>query len=573
MDAAADAESPPPASAPRWQRPRPIAAYLLLLALVTLVPAFLYAALVLQRNNEAQQEVVQSVVSGTAGSIAHSADRALSSMLTTLRVLSTLPSLQEGDLESFHRRARAALAGSATYMILLDADLRQLINTRVDFGTALGSGSEPASARRALEERAPVVSDVFFGRTAQAWVFNVVLPVTRDDGADQLLILTQNADNLAATLQSQQLPRGWKVALLDPRGAVVAATDPGVPTGEPFFLAAAGDPDGRFARKTVDGRDFQTVVQPLLNADWKVVLWAPQEILRAPFRRSFMLLVVGGLAIAVVAALAAWGLSRRISRAVSQLARDAERLGASEEVEPIASPIREIVTVSAALSEASKLRKATENQIRFLMHEVAHRSKNQLAVIAAIAKQTAKGSDSVAAFEDSFQKRLQGLARSTDLMVMEGAAGVELQALIEAQIEPFRPSEAARVSIDGPRRRLNIHSAQMLGMAVHELATNAAKYGCFAGVAGVLEIDWSEQGGRLRLLWRERGAGTPVEGGRSGFGTMVIERMVGQSLSAEVERRFHADGVEWRFSIPLESLQGGPKDAAERHPELQGMPG
>src|SRR5690606_37405561 len=184
----------------------------------------------------------------------------------------------------------------------------------------------------------------------------------------------------------------------------------------------------------------------------------------------------------------------------------------------------------------------------------------------------AKGSDSVAAFEDSFQKRLQGLARSTDLMVMEGAAGVELQALIEAQIEPFRPSEAARVSIEGPRRRLNIHSAQMLGMAVHELATNAAKYGCFAGVAGILEVSWSEQAGRLRLLWRERGAGKPAESGRSGFGTMVIERMVGQSLRAEVERRFHADGVEWHFSIPLESLQDGPKDAAEQHPLLQGVP-
>jgi two-component sensor histidine kinase len=201
------------------------------------------------------------------------------------------------------------------------------------------------------------------------------------------------------------------------------------------------------------------------------------------------------------------------------------------------------------------------------MREVAHRSKNQLAVIASIAKQTAKSATSMEAFEDAFQKRLQGLARSTDLMVRGNAVGVELNALIETQIEPFRPPDANRVALRGPWRRLSIHGAQMLGMAVHELATNAAKYGAFAEAGGQLDVSWSDAGDRLTLLWRERGVKAVPSEGRSGFGTMVIERMVGRSLDAAIERRVHADGIEWRFEIPHASLDATERDAPERQPE------
>ncbi len=543
-----------------WRRPRPIAVYLVLLTLVTVVPAFLYAALVLDRHNEAQRETVETLVYGTAGSIAQSVDRELSSMLTTLRVLASLPSLHQGDYATFHSRAQRALEGSGNYMILLDENLEQLLNTRVLYGTPLGSTSDPESARRTLETGEPVISGVFYGRTSQKWVFNVELPVDRRFGDDLVLILTRDAEALRETLLSHRFPRGWEVALLDSGGRVLAATDQGSALGERHFLAEQAREEQGFIRARAEREPYLAVAQPSLNADWRVVAWASETVLRQPFRQAFELLLFGGLLIAAAALLSAAWLSRRIGRSVWRLARDAERLGEGRDVEPFAAPITEVETVSQALAEAAKARRAAENEVRFLMREMAHRSKNQLAVISAVAKQSAQGSRSLEDFDRAFQSRLQGLARSTELMVDRAEAGIGLRALVEAQLEPFRPPDAGRVAIEGPACGLSVNAAQMLGMVFHELATNASKYGAFAGSGGRLELAWRVEGDRLRLIWREQGvehagtAGRPGGERSGGFGTMVIERMLGQSLGAEVVRDLHDDGIEWRFAIPLDRL-------------------
>jgi hypothetical protein len=152
------------------------------------------------------------------------------------------------------------------------------------------------------------------------------------------------------------------------------------------------------------------------------------------------MLALGGLAIIAVGIVLAWMLSRRVTGSVKRLTGEARRLGAGEHVEEGDYPISEFATVSQALAQASKDRQAAESEIRFLMREVAHRSKNQLTVVSSIAKQTARHARSFAAFQDSFQKRIQGLARSTDLLIAGGVAGVELRALVEAQIgHPLPP--------------------------------------------------------------------------------------------------------------------------------------
>src|SRR6185503_19639249 len=126
-------------------------------------------------------------------------------------------------------------------------------------------------------------------------------------------------------------------------------------------------------------------------------------------------------------------------------------------------PITEIATVSSALEEASKRRQQAEVEVRFLMRELAHRSKNQMTVIAAMAKQTAKGADSVPEFVQSFEKRIFGLARSTDLLLANGALGVDLEELLTRQIDPFCPVDGGRVTLLGPQVRLNTQAAQILG--------------------------------------------------------------------------------------------------------------
>jgi two-component sensor histidine kinase len=275
----------------------------------------------------------------------------------------------------------------------------------------------------------------------------------------------------------------------------------------------------------------------------------------APLRRSMLSLLFGGMAVIVLASGAGWLLGRQIAVPARRLAGDAARMGAGEDVSAVDYPIAEFAAVSAAIADAGAQRRAAENEIRFLMREVAHRSKNQLTVVGSIAKQTGRGARSLPAFQEAFQKRLQGLARSTDLLIAGGVAGVELGELVRTQIEPFAPGDGARLEISGPAFRLGNHAAQTLGMAVHELATNAAKYGAFALPGGRLSVGWRVRRGKLELTWRETVPRLRKRVETPGFGTQVIERMVGGTLDAEIQRTLHRDGLECRFVMPAEKLR------------------
>jgi two-component sensor histidine kinase len=251
---------------------------------------------------------------------------------------------------------------------------------------------------------------------------------------------------------------------------------------------------------------------------------------------------------------------------VRGLEAEARRLGAGQPVTARDYPISEIATVSAAIEEASKRRQQAETEVRFLMRELAHRSKNQMTVISAMAKQTARGADSVPEFVQSFERRIFGLARSTDLLLAHGAVGVDFLELVNGQLDPFKPDDHARVTIEGPSIRLNMQAAQILGMAIHELSTNAVKYGALKGNTGNLAVNWDLDSTMLRLRWRETVTPFALPSDRRGFGTTVLESMVGRSLGANVERIVHEDGLEWRFDVPRTAFDPskGPEENGEK---------
>src|SRR5215217_7061369 len=199
-----------PATARRrwWRRSQPVAFYLFAAVLVILIPALVVSLVLLNRNNSAQEDVVRGLTNATVQAMGQSVEREIAGMITTLRVLSTSHELVNDDFADFHQRAAVALAGSGAYLLALDSNFAQLLNTRVPYGDALGRTSDPRSAAEALERGTATVSGLFFGQTAQQWVFNVLLPVP-DNRQAALLVLTQNATNLALSLQSRQLPDGW----------------------------------------------------------------------------------------------------------------------------------------------------------------------------------------------------------------------------------------------------------------------------------------------------------------------------------------------------------------------------
>jgi two-component sensor histidine kinase len=543
-----------------------VGAILSLLMAAIILPALIFAVVLLQRNNQAQQEMVATLAEATAGSISETVDRQLSGMLTTLRVLATSSAVERENLADFYYRAVRSLAGSDAYLTVADGNLNQLMNTRVPFGSSLGKIADVDTAQRALARGEPVISGAF-GETAERWVFNVALPLPDDGGRMRLLVLTQDAERLSDSLASRNLRGGWNAVLVDGKGTVLTSSFMSSDIGKPFFLAEATSKSeaGSTVRDSVvlEGQAYETLRSALSRSDWETIVWAPTAVVQAPMERTLRVLALGGLTIIALGALLAWVLGRQISKPIRSLARDARRLGAGEKVEAVEYPVAEISTVSHALAQASEDRQAAENEIRFLMREVAHRSKNQLTVVSSIAKQTARHARTFAAFQDAFQKRVHGLARSTDLLIAGGVAGVELRELIDAQIEPFRPNDSDRLEIRGAPFRLSNQAAQTLGLALHELATNASKYGAFATSEGRLTIQWTYGESRLDLVWREfvprlrRRAVTP------GFGTEVIERMLGGTLDATIERILHPNGLECRFSMPVSRLEPEGTDAEQ----------
>lgn len=535
-----------------------IGAVLSLLIVVTILPPLAFSVLLLQRTNQAQQEVVTTLAEATAGSIIETVDRQLRGTATTLRVLATSRSLEMGALEDFYNRAKEALGDSGAYLVVADAGMNQVLNTRVPFGTPLGPLSNPGPARLALSSGEMVISDGFYGQTAERWVFNVIVPWGMEERPPLVLIMTLNAETLSGALTRQNLRGGWNAALLDRNKIVLASTFLSSDIGTPFFLGSAAPPQTEgLARQSVtkDGIEYETITVRSEQTGWEAVVWAPAEIVRQPLVGALQMLLIGGTIMMALGAAAAWLLGRQIAKPVRKLAQDAHRLGAGEDVDAEAYPVAEIATVSAALAHAAKERRASESEIRFLMREVAHRSKNQLTVVSSIAKQTARNARGLAAFEESFQRRIQGLARSTDLLIAGGVAGVELKELINAQLEPFRPGDEARVELSGPEYRLSNQAAQTLGLALHELATNASKYGAFSVSAGRLVVSWRRRGDRLEIVWREFVPRLRRRAEGRGFGTEVIERMIGGALGAEIERNLHADGLECRFLLPRDNLE------------------
>jgi two-component sensor histidine kinase len=214
--------------------------------------------------------------------------------------------------------------------------------------------------------------------------------------------------------------------------------------------------------------------------------------------------------------------------------------------------ITEVEAVSAELARAATARAKAEGEIRLLMREVVHRAKNQLTVIQSMLTQSANAAEDTTDFVEAFNKRLSGLARSTDLMIANATLGVDFRELARNQLQPFMPENPDRVVLSGPDLRLDAQMAQTLGMVLHELATNAIKHGALANAQGTITLEWSLSAGAIEICWREAGADIPrtAKAARRGFGTVVLERMLGKALHAELERTMHPDGIEWCIRVP-----------------------
>jgi PAS domain S-box-containing protein len=218
-----------------------------------------------------------------------------------------------------------------------------------------------------------------------------------------------------------------------------------------------------------------------------------------------------------------------------------------------------VVGLIAAITNITGLKRA-EAAVHFLMREVNHRAKNMLSVVQAIAHQTVASNPED--FVERFSERIQALSANQDLLVRNEWKGVEIEDLVQAQLAPFADLVGSRVAVHGPKLRLNPASAQAIGLALHELATNAGKYGALSKDIGRVDISWGIVGDTFTMSWTER-EGPPVSPPeRRGFGTTVMKATTERSVDGKVDLDYAPSGVTWRLTCPTTSaLEPGKREA------------
>jgi two-component sensor histidine kinase/CHASE3 domain sensor protein len=222
---------------------------------------------------------------------------------------------------------------------------------------------------------------------------------------------------------------------------------------------------------------------------------------------------------------------------------------------PLAGPDGVPIGIIAGAVDITQ-RKQQEAHIRLLLRELTHRSKNLLAVVEAIMRQTAANALSPPDFMARFSARLQSLAASHDLLVQEDWVGVSLDSLIRSQLQPYADLVGAQVSLSGGPLKVSPQAAQHIGMAAHELANNAAKYGALSVPGGKVSIAWqleqTDGATRIcRLSWTETDGPPVASPHRSGFGRAVIERIVARAVHGKVDLVHLPSGVVWTLLFPL----------------------
>ena len=203
--------------------------------------------------------------------------------------------------------------------------------------------------------------------------------------------------------------------------------------------------------------------------------------------------------------------------------------------------------------------KRREDHIRFLMRELTHRSKNLLAVIQAMARQSLSKEITPEEFVKRFSNRLSGLAGSHDLLSSLDWKGASLVDLIRSQLRHYEDLFQTRIILDGTDIIIRPEAAQNIGIALHELSTNAAKYGALSGPAGQVTVAWhidNPEGGprRLTITWREEKGPAVAEPTRKGFGHIVMDRIAGQALNGRSGTIYPPEGVVWTLDVPAASV-------------------
>ncbi len=657
--------------------------YLALYGLALALPLLLLLGALLIRSASSEQQRLEQRLLQIVDSLARDLDRDFDRQLTILQTVATFQSLKNEDWPTFYQQAKASLQGRA-YIVLIDATGHQLVNTYVPYGQQPALTGDVETLRRTMETGRPVVSNLFMSLAVKQPVYNVSIPVLRDEQVQFVLSLGLFPHDLAAVLAGEKLGPPWVTLVWDANGVMLARSHDNeryVGTTVPARMLA---PRQRAVSRTtnLDGIDVLQATAGSRFANWTIAVNIPYSLIVQDWQRSMSLwaaATVLSLALALVLGLL---VARYITVPLSIASRAAAALGRGQSFTPVSSRLKEadlfldtlataqqrlvrrtaelehaeeqfrlaveaapngmilvdsegrIVLVNGRVEEifgygreeligqgvdllvpsrfrakhpdyrASYLkqpsmrpmgagrdlfarckdgsevpveiglspidtaegprtlcaivditeRKTAADREKILAREVQHRSINLLSIIQAIARRSLTGSSSLEQAREIFDERLQALARTNRQLTQANFVGTSLDEIVRQELEPY----AARMRMEGPKVILDAQQAQNFTLALHELATNAVKYGSLSSPTGSVEISWMataiDGDKALRFKWQERGGPPVATPDRRGFGTSLLK-----ALFSDISLEYPPDGCSCEITATIREIEAGIK--------------
>lgn len=553
----------------RMRRRTSFQAWLLGFATASALPLLVFAGWLVVENHLAARRAALHQVQQTARALAQAMDRQLRTYEGIAVTQASSDSLRRNALPEFYSEAQRVLGleSGIIALVLHDPTGQQIVNTLRPMGEKLPKRGDIENFAIVLSGRAPRVSNLFRGALVGGPVVGIDAPVLIEGQVRYILTVIISLDALGKLLRDQKLPPGWLAGLFDRNGILVARSRaakqyvgrPGVPL---LLAGIRAAPEGSVETPTLEGDVVISTWSRLQDSGWAAAIAIPKDDFTAPLWNDLFIVIVAGLLVLALGGVAAMASAAVLARRVAVLASAAAGLGEGKAFEPPPPGVRELDELATALEKAGEIlrgreqqRDAAELRRRVLSAELDHRVKNILAVAQALARQTLGRSDVV----EAYMGRLQALSSSHAALAEAAWSGVGIRRLIEVAMAPFRHAADHRITIDGPDADLKPRAAQSLALILHELATNAAKYGALSA-EGRVDIRWQRPPDRdqITITWNESGGPEISKPPKGGFGTNLIERLSRYDLGGTAAFDYRPDGLRCRIELALSDVAFAP---------------
>jgi len=490
---------------------------LALLVAGTTLPLIIFAAGIVYNNYKQDRLNATQRVLETVRSVRLVLDAEMQRITGALQVLALTNALRDRDFEGFRRISQAFLDqyGEGGVVLVADSQGRQVFSSLTTDTANLPLRNNLDVVNKVFAEKKPIYSNLFFGSVKKRLIVTVEVPVMQDGQVLYDISFSPPIEIFQAMIEQQRPSKDWTISIFDGEGTNFARVpNPQDTVGKraspSLYKEMSQNPESTAPTISLEGVPLITSFARSSLTGWTVAAGVAESSLAAPLWRNLAITSVMGSILLMV------GLAFAV-RMATQIARG-------------------------------------EMLHNLLIEELNHRVKNTLAVLQSIATQTFRTASR--AEREKFEGRLGALAEAHNLLSEEKWKGAELREVIARVLQPYLLNTPERVRMFGPQVPLSPRLAVVLSMIVHEIATNAAKYGALSNDTGTVAVDWEtieeSDGRRLRLIWTEAG-GPPVTAPvQRGFGSRLIERSARDQLGGEATVDFLPRGVVYTLTCALD---------------------